>query len=184
MNRLTLRATTIASLVFFPLLAGCGETTPLDQEDDLAALCTSAKICGDVEVAECCGTDCGVPMDVPCSDPLVGVPTQDQIDRARCVLEAGRDHTMGRYRVTLNLIPSGDGAPKTTTVVNFGDGFASTQLMSAASTGAVVDPPVRRAFKPKAFFDDCLASNYGKKLLRCTLEMNESTSVAGTACAP
>ena len=91
---------------------------------------------------------------------------------------------MGRYRVTLNLTPSGDGAPKTTTIVNLGDGFASTQLTSNPSTGAVQDPPVRRAFKPRAFFDDCLASSDGKKLLTCALGMNESTSVAGTACAP
>ena len=184
MIRLPLRATTIAALVFFPLLAGCGGVTPLDQGDDLVALCTSAEICQEVFVEECCGSDCGVPMDVPCADPIITGPQQDQIDGVRCVLEAGRDRTMGRYRVSLNVFTGGDGGPMTTTIVNFGDGFASTQLTVMPLGGAMESPAVRRAFKPKAFFDDCLASNDKKKLLSCALEMNESASVAGAVCAP
>ena len=92
---------------------------------------------------------------------------------------------MGHYQVSFNLTTGGDGAPRTTTIVNFGDGFASTQVTSIPSTGAVESPAERRAFKPKAFFDDCLAApTDAQKLLTCVLEMNESTPVDGLSCPP
>jgi hypothetical protein len=49
----------------------------------------------------------------------------------------------------------------------------------------VENPAQRRAFRPKAFFDDCLASPIdGRKLLACVLEMNDSNPVDGLSCPP
>jgi len=184
MVRFPLRVTVIAAL-FVALLPGCGAQT-LD-EGDIAAesLCAGHSICAEVFIEACCGPICFDATNVPCDHPFVNAPMAEEITRARCVLEAGRDGLVGRYQVSVNLNTGGDGAPKTTTIVNFGDGFASTQVTSMPSTGAVESPAERHAFKPKAFFDDCLASpTDGQKLLWCVLDMNETASVVGLSCPP
>ena len=120
-------------------------------------------------------------MNLPC-DPEIRPSSPDDIDHARCVLEAGRDRTAGRYRVTLNTMPDGDPIVKTTSTVNLGDGFASTVNSNPDPGDELV--PTRHALKPKSFFEDCLASSDGKKILGCVLDMHESAAVAGAVCAP